>query len=104
MNVLIDNILIVVFNIFEIIFNLLFGWINIPGVPSDLSNTVNTYLNYIFDNLNLLNFFVRVSTLHMIFKLFIVIYIFKYTLKLIMFVIHKIPDVVSSWTQLNIFK
>lgn len=104
MNKLIDTALILVFNVISFVFNLLFGWVNLPSVPSSLSNTVNTYLNYIFDNLDVLSFFVRVSTLQMIFKLFISVYIFKYTFKLIMFIVHKIPDVVSSWTQLSIFK
>lgn len=104
MNALLDNILIIVFKIFEFIFNFLFGWINLPNVPFSVSNTVNTYLNYIFDNLDILSFFVRVSTLQTIFKLFIAVYIFKYTFKFIMFIIHQIPDTVGSWTQLSLFK
>lgn len=104
MNTLVDGILTIVFNIFEFVFNLLFGWINLPAVPTSLQNTVNTYLNYIFNNLDLLSFFVRVSTLQTIFKLFIIVYIFKYTFKLIMFILHKVPDMISAWTNLNIFK
>lgn len=104
MNNLIDTALTLVFSIISFVFNLLFGWVNLPDVPSSLRNTVNTYLNYIFDNLDVLSFFVRVSTLQTIFKLFISVYIFKYTFKLIMFIVHKIPDVVSSWTQMNFFK
>ncbi len=104
MNNLIDTALTLVFSIISFVFNLLFGWVNLPDVPLSLRNTVNTYLNYIFDNLDVLSFFVRVSTLQTIFKLFISVYIFKYTFKLIMFIVHKIPDVVSSWTQMNFFK
>ena len=104
MSALLDNFLIIVFQIFEWIFNFLFSWVNLPEVPASLSNTVNTYLNYIFNNLDILSFFVRVSTLQTIFKLFIAVYIFKYTFKIVMFIIHKIPDTASSWTQLSLFK
>lgn len=104
MSALIDNLLIVVFKVIEFVFNLLFGWLNLPDFPTSLKNTVNTYLNYIFDNLDILSFFVRISTLQTIFKLFIIVYISKYTFKLIMFIVHKFPDIVSKWTSLDIFK
>lgn len=104
MNNIIDGILTLVLKIVEIVFNLLFSWVHLPDVPASLNNTVSTYLNYIFDNLDILSFFVRVSTLQTIFKLFIIVYTFKYTFKLIMFIIHKIPDTASSWQQLSLFK
>lgn len=104
MNAIVDTVLTLVLKVFEIVFNLLFFWVNLPEAPQSLTNTINNYLNMIFSNLDLLSFFVNVDTLHTIFKLFIFVFIFKYTLKLIMFVVHKIPDVVQSWTQMSLFK
>lgn len=104
MNSLVDGVLTVVLNVFEYVFNFLFGWISLPEVPTSLQNTVNTYLNYIFNNLDLLSFFVRVSTLQTIFKLFIIVYILKYTFKLMMFIFERIPKMIAGWTNLNIFK
>lgn len=102
MNNIVDSVLVIVLKIVEFVFNWLFGWINLPEMPQSLQNSINSYLNYIFNNLDLLSFFIRVSTLQTIFKLFIAVYIFKYTFKLLMFLIDKIPSMISKWKNSTI--
>lgn len=73
------------------IIDFLFGWINIPSVPVSITDSINTFLNLVFDNLSLLGFFIRPSTLSILVPLIIVAYNFKYVYKFIMWFLHKLP-------------
>lgn len=73
------------------IIDFLFGWINIPSVPTSITNSINTFLNLIFDNLSLLGFFIRPTTLSIIIPLAIVAFNFKYIYKFVMWFLHKLP-------------
>ena len=41
-------------NIIMTLLQVVFGWINIPGFPVELTNSINSFINLIFDNLTLL--------------------------------------------------
>lgn len=73
------------------IIDFLFGWINLPSVPQSITNSINTFLNLIFDNLSLLGFFIRPSTLTILIPLTIIAINFKYIYKFIIWFLHKLP-------------
>lgn len=73
------------------IIDFLFGWINIPQVPDTLIDSINSFLNLIFDNLSLLGFFVRPTTLKILVPLIIIVINFKYIYKFIMWFLKKLP-------------
>ena len=73
------------------IIDFLFGWINIPQVPESITNSINSFLNLIFDNLSLLGFFIRPTTLKILVPLIIIVINFKYIYKFIMWFLKKLP-------------
>jgi len=80
--------------LWELLFTLiklLFGWINVPAFPEDLQNSINSFLDLIFNNLDFLGFFVRPLTLQIVIPLLIFLFNFKYIYKLSMWIIRKIP-------------
>ena len=84
--------------IFEAILNLLknllfivFGWINLPAFPEGLTNSINSFLDLIFNNLNLLGFFIRPSTLTLSIPILIALLNFEKLYKLTIWILRKIP-------------
>jgi len=78
----------------NLVFGLLkvcFGWINIPAFPETLSNSVNTFLNLIFDNITLLGFFIRPSTIAVVVPILIILLNFEEVYKITMWILRKIP-------------
>lgn len=73
------------------IIDFLFGWISLPQVPTSITSSINSFLDLIFDNLSLLGFFIRPTTLRIIIPLIIVVINFKYIYKFIMWFLHKMP-------------
>ncbi len=73
------------------IINLVFGWINIPAFPSELSSSIDSFLDLIFDNLSLLGFFIRPLTLKIIIPVLLVVINFELIYKLIMWIVRKLP-------------
>lgn len=78
-------------NLIKVLLNVVFGWINIPPFPVELTNSVNTFLDLIFDNLSLLGFFIRPITLTIAIPLLIILLNFDKVYKLVMFIVKKIP-------------
>lgn len=90
-NDIFTNLLNFLWDLLELLIHLLFGWINIPAFPAELKNSINSFLDLIFDNLSLLGFFVRPTTLKIIIPLLIIVINFKYIYKFSMWLIKKIP-------------
>ncbi len=82
-----------VFNDIYSIFELLFGWITLPDFPESFKNSVNTYLGYIFNNLQLIYLFIRPVTLKTAVPILVAILNFDKLYKLVMYVVKKIPFV-----------
>lgn len=78
-------------NFLYFLMDFLFGWINIPQMPDELVNSINTFLNLIFNNLSLLGFFIRPITLKILIPLIVFVLNFKYIYKVVIWLIHKIP-------------
>lgn len=85
------DILNVLLNGLYFLIDFLFGWINIPQVPETITSSINTFLNLIFDNLSLLGFFIRPTTLKILVPLIIIVINFKYIYKFIMWFLKKLP-------------
>lgn len=85
------DILNVLLNGLYFLIDFLFGWINIPHVPETITSSINTFLNLIFNNLSLLGFFIRPTTLKILVPLIIVVINFKYIYKFIMWFLKKLP-------------
>lgn len=73
------------------IVQLLFSFVNLPQFPDSAKTAINTYLGYIFDNLDFLSFFVNTSTLKTIAIVAIALFAFEHVYKILVWVIHKIP-------------
>lgn len=84
--------------IIEMILNLLknllfvvFGWINLPSMPSEITSSINNFFDLIFDNLTLLGFFIRPITFQIAIPVLIIIINFDKVYKLTMWILRKIP-------------
>lgn len=73
------------------IIQLLFSWINLPSFPENAQKAIDTYLGYVFDNLDFLSFFINVSTLKTISLIAIVLFSFEHIYKIMMWIVRKIP-------------
>ncbi len=86
-----DNILNIMGERVLFVLELLFSWINLPSFPEVLTNSINKFLDLIFDNLSILGFFVRINTLKLAFFVIVAAFNFKYIYKIVMWIANKIP-------------
>ena len=84
--------------IIQLILNLLktllfsvFSWINLPQFPEGLTNSLNSFIDLIFDNLNSLGFFIRPATIMIVIPVLIILINFDKVYKLTMWILKKIP-------------
>lgn len=68
-----------------------FSWINLPAFPETLQESVNTFLDLIFEGVNFLGFLVRPSTISILIPLIIIIVNFDHIYKFTIFILKKIP-------------
>ena len=78
-------------NLIMLLLNVVFGWINIPQFPEELTSSISSFLDLIFENLSLLGFFVRPVTLTVAIPLLIILLNFERVYKLVMYIVRKIP-------------
>lgn len=88
---MIDNLLAFCINGLYYISNLLFGWIQLPPFPPELTDSINAFLDLIFNNLSLLGLFIRPSTFFITIPLLIALFNFEILYKVTMWLINKIP-------------
>lgn len=70
-----------------------FSWVNIPSFPVELANSIDSFLDLVFDNLSLLGFFIRPTTLKLVIPVLLVVINFELIYKLIMWLVRKLPFV-----------
>ena len=80
-----------ILNLIMSLLQLVFGWINIPNLPDSLITNIDTFLNLLFDNVSLLGFFVRPSTLTLVIPILIILINFDQVYKFTMWLLRKIP-------------
>jgi hypothetical protein len=76
---------------FTTIFGGFFSLFNLPSFPSELINSVKSFLDYLFSNASLLGLFVRIDTLKIASGLLIIIINFEKLYNLGKWLISKIP-------------
>lgn len=80
-----------ILNIIKILLQVVFGWINLPPFPEELTSSIDTFLDLIFSNISLLGFFVRPITLTVAIPILIILLNFDDVYKLTMWILRKIP-------------
>lgn len=80
-----------ILNLFKNLLFIVFGWINLPAFPEGLTNSINSFLDLIFNNLNLLGFFIRPTTLTLSIPILIILLNFEDLYKLTIWILRKIP-------------
>ena len=78
-------------NCLYFICNLLFGWFQLPSFPTELTDSINSFLDLLFDNLSLIGLFIRPVTFQAVIYVLISLYTFKILYKVIFWIIKKIP-------------
>lgn len=73
------------------IIQFVFSWINIPSFPAELTASIDNFLDLIFDNLSLLGFFIRPTTLKVVIPVLLIVINFELIYKLIMWIVRKLP-------------
>lgn len=69
----------------------LFSWINLPQAPEEIQDSISTYLDLVFDNLDFVGFFIRPTTLKVVAISAIALYTFSRLYKVTMWIYHKLP-------------
>lgn len=80
-----------ILNLFKVLLFSVFSWINIPAFPVELTSNIEMFLDLIFENLTLLGFFIRPTTLKIAIPILIILLNFDYIYKLTMWILRKIP-------------
>lgn len=81
----------VILNLLKTLLFTCFSWINLPNLPSEIMQNVDTFLALIFDNLTLLGFFIRPTTLKLVIPILIIVLNFDNIYKFTMWILKKIP-------------
>ena len=80
-----------ILNLLKTLLFSVFSWINLPQFPEGLTNSLNSFIDLIFDNLNLLGFFIRPATITIVIPVLIILINFDKVYKLTMWILKKIP-------------
>jgi len=70
---------------------LLFGWITLPNFPTQLTSSINSFFNVVFDNIGIIFLVVRPITIKIAIPILIAILNFDKVYKLTMYIERKLP-------------
>lgn len=85
--------------VLDLVYSLLqffLGWINLPPFPTSLQSSINSFLELIFDNLQLLGFFIRPSTIKVVVPLFLVFLSFDFLYPIVMWIFNKLVSLIDA--------
>lgn len=81
-----------ILDVILIIINFIFDLLpDLPEMPEIIVNYINLALDYIFNNLSLLNFFISVDLIKVIVPLLVIVINFDNLYHLVMWIIKKLP-------------
>lgn len=80
-----------VLNLFASALKLIFGWINFPDLPIEISSIIDQVFQYMQSAMGLVFLFVPMPLVRILLPLVVVVANFDKVYKLVMFVIRKIP-------------
>ena len=82
----------VIFNLIKTLLTTVLGLLpNVPQLPDSFSTSISNVITVIFDNLDLISIFVRVSTIKILVPLIIVVVNFEHIYHFVMWIVKKIP-------------
>lgn len=80
-----------ILNLLKSLLFTVFGFINLPDFPEELQNSLNQFLDIVFNGINLFGFFVRPTTIQIVIPILIIIINFDKVYKLTIWILKKIP-------------
>lgn len=80
-------------NVVKGLINVLFGWVQLPAVPEEVTSVVDTVFTYMEQGLGILWIFVPQQLVLVLLPLVIVVHNFDHLYKLGMWILRKIPMV-----------
>lgn len=81
-----------IFNLVKILLNFIFALLpDIPSLDIGLLDDLTAYINMIFNNLDLLGFFIDISTIKILVPLIIIVINFEHIYQFAMWVLKKLP-------------
>lgn len=81
----------VLLNLIKGLLNIVFGWISLPSLPTEITDSIEGFLFLIFSNLQLLGFFIPPFVIFTAVPLLIIAVNFERVYKLTMWILRKIP-------------
>lgn len=78
-------------NVIMGLLQVVFGWINLPSLPDELTSSIASFLNLIFENISLVGFFIRPATISVVIPVLIILLNFEDVYKFTMWILRKIP-------------
>lgn len=78
-------------NVFLTVIQAVFSWINLPDFPPEILNGINTFFNFIFDNVKFLGFFIRPATIQVVVPIVIIALNFEHIYHFTLWILRKIP-------------
>lgn len=82
-----------VLNLFITAIEGLFGWVNLPPLPSSIESIIDQFFGYLEGAVGLLGIFIDVNMVKLLLPILIIVINFEHAWKFAMFVIKKIPFV-----------
>lgn len=80
-----------VFELFSSAIKLIFGWINLPGLPEDVSSIIEQLFQYMESGMGFVFLFFNMSLVKLMLPFVLVVMNFDKVYKLVMYVLRKIP-------------
>lgn len=86
--------------ILELLYNVISGILNLipqlPAMPDSVSTSVTNFIDLIFQHAGFLGFFFNLTLIKVFLPLAFMLLIVKYTIKLIFFIMAKIPFIAAG--------
>ena len=95
-----DVILSLLLNLVFDIIMLLLGWLTIPLMPTELYDSISTFLTMLTENMGFIGFFIRWRTVEIAFPFVIVLLTSTHMYDMVMWILNKIPAAsidVAAW-------
>ena len=79
-------------NLGELIFDIIFAMLGVlPDLPTPIINVIDFIFDLLFDSVSLVSIFLDFNMIKLAIPIFIAIYNFDHLVKLVMFILKKIP-------------
>ena len=80
-----------ILNLISGLIKLVFGWINLPDMPSSVTSIIDELFGYIRGSMGLLGVFVDLNMVKVLLPVLLIVINFEHVWKFTMFIVRKIP-------------